>query len=73
MSVTFECFVVFIANVWQNQVIENPKIALNFAESPRDKLLYRVFCHFWELGYFLTSGGKFGGDFLIYPGSFYYD
>jgi len=29
---------------------------------------YRVFSYFWEKGYFLTSGGKFGGDFLVYPG-----
>jgi len=31
-------------------------------------LKYRVFTYFWEKGYFLTGGGKFGGDFLIYPG-----
>ena len=29
---------------------------------------YRIFSYFWEKGYFLTSGGKFGGDFLVYPG-----
>jgi len=36
--------------------------------SSRDILKYRIFSHFWEKGYFLTGGGKFGGDFLIYPG-----
>ncbi|KAI0207387.1 tRNA-splicing endonuclease subunit Sen34 [Lamellibrachia satsuma] len=29
---------------------------------------YRVFKDLWEKGYYLTSGGKFGGDFLVYPG-----
>ena len=36
--------------------------------SSADMLKYRVFTYFWEKGYFLTGGGKFGGDFLIYPG-----
>ena len=36
--------------------------------SSKDILKYRVFSDFWERGYFLTGGGKFGGDFLIYPG-----
>lgn len=36
--------------------------------SPNDFLKYRIFSYFWEKGYFLTSGRKFGGDFLIYPG-----
>ena len=40
------------------------------ATSDRDELLYSVYKHFWEQGYFLTSGGKFGGDFLVYPGLF---
>lgn len=34
----------------------------------REELEYRIFSHFWEKGYFLTRGGKFGGDFLVYPG-----
>ena len=36
--------------------------------SSADMLKYRVFTYFWEKGYFLTGGGKFGGDFLVYPG-----
>jgi len=27
-----------------------------------------VFNDLWERGYYLTSGEKFGGDFLVYPG-----
>ncbi|XP_056398055.1 tRNA-splicing endonuclease subunit Sen34 isoform X2 [Hyla sarda] len=29
---------------------------------------YKVFRDLWQKGYYLTSGGKFGGDFLAYPG-----
>ncbi|KAM3921095.1 tRNA-splicing endonuclease subunit Sen34 isoform 2-T2 [Leptodactylus fuscus] len=29
---------------------------------------YRVFRDLWQKGYYITSGGKFGGDFLVYPG-----
>lgn len=29
---------------------------------------YKVFRDLWQKGYYLTSGGKFGGDFLVYPG-----
>ncbi|KAM4703735.1 tRNA-splicing endonuclease subunit Sen34 [Rhinophrynus dorsalis] len=29
---------------------------------------YKVFRDLWQRGYFLTSGSKFGGDFLVYPG-----
>ena len=39
-----------------------------FPMSRKDTMKYRVFSYFWEKGYFLTGGGKFGGDFLIYPG-----
>lgn len=39
-----------------------------FPMSSTDTLKYHVFSYFWEKGYFLTAGGKFGGDFLVYPG-----
>ncbi|XP_044134003.1 tRNA-splicing endonuclease subunit Sen34 [Bufo gargarizans] len=29
---------------------------------------YKVFRDLWQKGYHLTNGGKFGGDFLVYPG-----
>ncbi|KAJ3022237.1 tRNA-splicing endonuclease subunit [Thoreauomyces humboldtii] len=31
-------------------------------------LRLKVFTALWEMGYFITSGSKFGGDFLLYPG-----
>lgn len=40
----------------------------NFPSSSREELEYQIFMHFWEQGFFLTRGGKFGGDYLVYPG-----
>jgi len=38
-------------------------------KDPREDLRYRVFRDIWSRGFYLTTGGKFGGDFLVYPGS----
>ncbi|XP_012541341.1 tRNA-splicing endonuclease subunit Sen34 [Monomorium pharaonis] len=32
------------------------------------QLKYRVYKDLWEKQYYITSGEKFGGDFLVYPG-----
>lgn len=40
---------------------------------PRDERLNTRFCVYRDLrnkGFYLTSAGKFGGDFLVYPGMF---
>ncbi|XP_076174483.1 tRNA splicing endonuclease subunit 34 [Ptiloglossa arizonensis] len=34
----------------------------------REQLRYKTYKDLWERGYYVTSGGKFGGDFLVYPG-----
>ena len=34
-------------------------------------LKYRVFCDLWRKGYYLTNGLKYGGDYLVYPGTVY--
>ncbi|CAH1772428.1 unnamed protein product [Owenia fusiformis] len=39
-----------------------------FPSTHSELLRYRVFKDLWEQGHFLTAGGKFGGDFLVYPG-----
>ncbi|KAK2162608.1 hypothetical protein LSH36_95g04074 [Paralvinella palmiformis] len=39
----------------------------NFPLSPEEILHYRVYRDLYDKGYWLTSGGKFGGDFLVYP------
>ncbi|XP_071804783.1 uncharacterized protein [Asterias amurensis] len=36
--------------------------------TPQEMLRYKIFKDLWETGYYLTSGCKFGGDFLVYPG-----
>ncbi|CAG8527339.1 4069_t:CDS:2 [Paraglomus occultum] len=37
-------------------------------ESDEDKTRYKVFKDIWEKGYYITSGSKFGSDYLAYPG-----
>lgn len=39
-----------------------------FPHTEEERLRYDVFRDLWEQGYYLTSGSKFGGDFLVYPG-----
>ncbi|XP_031846035.1 tRNA splicing endonuclease subunit 34 [Nomia melanderi] len=34
----------------------------------KEQLRYCTYKDLWEKGYFITSGEKFGGDFLVYPG-----
>ena len=40
------------------------KYPTNYKQRLRDK----TFKDLWERGYYVTSGEKFGGDFLVYPG-----
>ncbi|XP_071854344.1 uncharacterized protein [Apostichopus japonicus] len=40
----------------------------SFPSTDQERIRAAVFLHFWEQGYYLTSGMKFGGDFLIYKG-----
>lgn len=37
-------------------------------DDPRADIRYQVFRDLRGRGFYLTSAGKFGGDFLIYPG-----
>lgn len=37
-------------------------------DNPRNDVRYQVFRDLRGRGFFLTSAGKFGGDFLVYPG-----
>lgn len=36
--------------------------------NPLGTIKYEVFKDLWSRGYHITSGSKFGGDFLVYPG-----
>ncbi|KAM4651445.1 tRNA-splicing endonuclease subunit Sen34 [Discoglossus pictus] len=39
-----------------------------FAGQKEHEICYKIFRDLWEKGYYLTSGSKFGGHFLVYPG-----
>jgi len=41
-----------------------------FPETPKECQKYKIFCDIWEKpeNYFITSGSKYGSDYLIYPG-----
>lgn len=62
-------FLLLLASCQQKSSEIHTTTEWSFETNPLEVLRYRVFLHFWEMGYFLTSGGKFGGDFLIYPGN----
>ncbi|XP_071496102.1 tRNA-splicing endonuclease subunit Sen34-like [Diadema antillarum] len=49
-------------------VFEAPSWMWRFPSNEREELRFQIFLHFWQMGYYLTSGTKFGGDFLAYPG-----
>ncbi|KAM6224453.1 tRNA-splicing endonuclease subunit Sen34 isoform 2-T2 [Rhynchocyon petersi] len=38
------------------------------AGRPAHELRYNIYKDLWERGFFLSAAGKFGGDFLVYPG-----
>ncbi|XP_011504396.1 PREDICTED: tRNA-splicing endonuclease subunit Sen34 [Ceratosolen solmsi marchali] len=40
----------------------------SFPSNDEESLKYKVFKDIWEQGYYVTSGQKFGCDFLAYPG-----
>ncbi|XP_077170961.1 tRNA-splicing endonuclease subunit Sen34 isoform X2 [Paroedura picta] len=39
-----------------------------YGGQPEHEMRFQVFQNLWERGYYITSGSKFGGDFLVYPG-----
>ncbi|XP_069699872.1 tRNA-splicing endonuclease subunit Sen34 [Periplaneta americana] len=58
---------IFTANVWWNEDDATP-VEWNYPENNSEKLRYKTFKDLWEKGHYLTSGQKFGADFLVYPG-----
>lgn len=36
----------------------------------KDIQKYKIYSDLWNKGYYITSGIKFGGDYLLYPGKF---
>ncbi|XP_070586230.1 tRNA-splicing endonuclease subunit Sen34 [Erythrolamprus reginae] len=39
-----------------------------YAGQELHEMRYLIFRDLWERGYYVTTGSKFGGDFLVYPG-----
>ncbi|CAG8529342.1 7313_t:CDS:2 [Diversispora eburnea] len=40
----------------------------NWPETESEKYKFKIFYDLWKKGYFITSGIKFGGDYLLYSG-----
>lgn len=57
---------IFTQNPWKQTFMPFKNWA--YPSTERDMLRYLVFKDLWGKGFFLTSGAKFGGDFLVYPG-----
>ncbi len=61
-------------------IAANPKLGREttparwtFPSTEEEKLRYNTFKKLWEKGHFITSGARFGGDFLVYPGLYISD
>ncbi|XP_025089502.1 tRNA-splicing endonuclease subunit Sen34-like isoform X2 [Pomacea canaliculata] len=54
-------------NPWENDTMSVEE-DWAYPTTSFEKLRYAVFKDLWEKGFYLTSGQKFGGDFLAYPG-----
>ncbi|XP_075223089.1 tRNA splicing endonuclease subunit 34 [Lycorma delicatula] len=57
----------FTGDVWSTDSV-NDYVEWTFPKRKEEKLRYLTFKDLWEKGYYITSGQKFGGDFLVYPG-----
>lgn len=58
---------ILIENPWKRET-ECALADWTYPKTDAEKLKYAVFRDLWEKNYYLTSGQKFGGDFLAYPG-----
>ncbi|KAF4516379.1 hypothetical protein B566_EDAN008502 [Ephemera danica] len=43
-------------------------VQFSFPETPDEILRSKVFCDLWSKGHYISTGQKFGGTFLVYPG-----
>lgn len=58
---------IFTADPWSKSE-KKVSVEWSYPSSRAEKLKYLTFKNLWEKGFYLTSGIKFGGDFLAYPG-----
>lgn len=49
-------------------MLEPDEVEWSFPSSNSERLRYAVFRDLWEREYYISTGQKFGGDFLVYPG-----
>ena len=68
--VAAQIFIIFLETPSSTSVTHR-QVDWDFPSSEMEKLRYKVFRELWEQGYYLTSGSKFGGDFLVYPGKIF--
>ena len=59
---------IHIPTVMAQRLQSFPSVDWTYPQTESEKLHYRVFLDLWEKGYYLTTGAKFGGDLLAYPG-----
>ncbi|XP_013393098.1 tRNA-splicing endonuclease subunit Sen34 [Lingula anatina] len=57
---------IFTETPWVEEV--DTDVRWDFPSTEEERVRYRVFRDLWRKGHSLTCGGKFGGDFLVYPG-----
>ncbi|KAH9494472.1 tRNA-splicing endonuclease subunit Sen34 [Bulinus truncatus] len=57
---------IFTENPWTQSV--HVYEDWEYPNTERELIRYLVFRDLWRKGFFMTSGSKFGGDFLVYPG-----
>ena len=70
MLILFVCVLYFFLsteNPWRQET-ESAEDDWTFPTTDSEKVRCAVFQDLWEKQYYLTSGQKFGGDFLAYPG-----
>ncbi|XP_046574545.1 tRNA-splicing endonuclease subunit Sen34-like isoform X1 [Haliotis rubra] len=57
----------FTQSPWQDE-LQPVTNEWKYPQSEHERLRCQVFSYLWGRGYYMTGGGKFGGDFLVYPG-----
>jgi tRNA splicing endonuclease len=59
----------FYRTVWPVLRLDKVRLLNESLHFTRRGCKYLAFRHLWSLGYYLTCGAKFGGDYLVYPSS----
>jgi tRNA-intron lyase len=57
----------FYQTLWPILRLDKERLLNESMYFTRRECKYLAFKHLWSLGYYLTCGAKFGGDYLVYP------